>query len=559
MAEKPLRGPSAIRCAIYTRKSTEEGLEQDFNSLDAQREACAAYILSQRHEGWTLVPESYDDGGYSGGSMDRPGLTMLLADVAAGKVDVIVVYKVDRLTRSLADFAKIVEVLDGKGASFVSVTQSFNTTSSMGRLTLNVLLSFAQFEREVTGERIRDKIAASKAKGMWMGGVVPLGYRVEDRKLVPEPQEAEIVHQMFQRYLELGSGRELVAELAHQGVVGKVRVNRHGRQSGGVAMTRGAIYWILKNRLYVGEVVFKGKIYPGQHVAIVDRDLFDAVQDRMAQASVSRTLRTNAREPSLLAGLVWDAHGRRMGATHAVTRDKRYRYYVSQTDDPVTRDEPMFRLSAHDLESRVTRQLTEAIEQQLRARIDGGELAAEQIQHLQEACSSAVQTLAHPATPNARRLVGQLIQRIEVHPDSIVSTFHLEHLHTAYAAHEPIEARIAIGSVRVGRQLKLVLSAGDGASSCRKDPALIKLVVQALTLRDRISTTEASSFDALATGLGYSREHAADLLRISFLAPDILTRILEGRQPEKLTRTALIKTPRLPLGWREQRQLLGFV
>ncbi len=251
-----------VRCAVYTRKSSEEGLEQEFNSLDAQREACEAYITSQKHEGWTALATLYDDGAYSGGTMDRPALQRLLDDVRAGKIDVVVVYKVDRLTRSLADFAKIVEVFDAQGVSFVSVTQAFNTTSSMGRLTLNVLLSFAQFEREVTGERIRDKIAASKKKGMWMGGQPSLGYDVKDRKLVVNEAEAATVRSIFRRYLELGTVRALRDDLAVAGVVSKRRTAADGSPYGGQKFSRGALYLMLKNRIYRGEIVHKGKASP---------------------------------------------------------------------------------------------------------------------------------------------------------------------------------------------------------------------------------------------------------------------------------------------------------
>ena len=248
------------RCAIYTRKSSEEGLEQAFNSLDAQREACAAYIVSQRHEGWTALPTVYDDGGISGGTLDRPALQRLLIDIAAGKVDLVVVYKVDRLTRSLGDFAKIVDVFDAQGVSFVSITQQFNTTTSMGRLTLNMLLSFAQFEREVTGERIRDKIAASKRKGMWMGGTVPFGYDIVDRKLVINAAEADTVRLIFQRYLEVGTVLDLQAALIAEGVRGKDRSGAPGGPLG-----RGALYTLLQNRLYRGETVHKDAVYPGEH------------------------------------------------------------------------------------------------------------------------------------------------------------------------------------------------------------------------------------------------------------------------------------------------------
>jgi site-specific DNA recombinase len=270
-----------IRCAVYTRKSTEEGLEQAFNSLDAQREACAAYITSQRHEGWVAVRDSYDDGGFSGGNMSRPGLKRLLADVEAGKVDVIVVYKVDRLTRALSDFAKIVEILDARGASFVSITQSFNTTTSMGRLTLNVLLSFAQFEREVTGERIRDKIAASKKKGMWMGGNVPLGYDVVERKLVVNDTEAATVRHILERYVALGTGRALIDELRRTGYRTK-RVEREGKkQKGGIPFERGMLFHIMSNRIYLGEMVHAGVAYPGEHQAIVPTELWMRCRHRL--------------------------------------------------------------------------------------------------------------------------------------------------------------------------------------------------------------------------------------------------------------------------------------
>jgi DNA invertase Pin-like site-specific DNA recombinase len=254
-----------IRCAIYTRKSSEEGLEQSFNSLDAQREACEAFIISQKHEGWTVLPTHYGDGGVSGGTMERPSLRRLLVDIADGKVDVVVVYKVDRLTRSLADFAKIVDAFDAKGVSFVSVTQQFNTTTSMGRLTLNVLLSFAQFEREVAGERIRDKIAASKKKGMWMGGAEPLGYDVKDKALIINDTEAETIRHIFARYVELGSVRALKHELDRDGYVSKVRVNKHGRVTGGKPLSRGALYLLLQNQLYRGKVPHKGEVHEGMH------------------------------------------------------------------------------------------------------------------------------------------------------------------------------------------------------------------------------------------------------------------------------------------------------
>ena len=321
--------PPQRRCAIYTRKSTDEGLEQAFNSLDAQREACEAYILSQKHEGWTTLPRGYDDGGFSGGSMDRPGLRQLLADVAAGGIDVVVVYKVDRLTRALADFARIVAIFDAAGVSFVSVTQAFNTTSSMGRLTLNVLLSFAQFEREVTAERVRDKIAASKAKGMWMGGVVPIGYRAEARSLQPVPEEAALVQRIFARYLALGSVHRLKAELDAAGIRTPERRHRDGSRSGGAAFSRGKLYDLLANPLFIGRIRHHEQVHPGQHPAIVDEALWQAVQDRLAANRQSRSRRGAAERPSPLAGRLFDPDGRKMRPSHARRKGRRYRYYVS--------------------------------------------------------------------------------------------------------------------------------------------------------------------------------------------------------------------------------------
>ncbi len=320
-----------LRCAIYTRKSSEEGLEQAFNSLDAQREACAAFILSQKHEGWTVLPTLYDDGGFSGGTMDRPALQRLLGDIAEGRVDVVVVYKIDRLTRSLFDFAKIVEAFDAKGVSFVSITQQFNTSTSMGRLTLNVLLSFAQFERELAGERIRDKIAASKKKGMWMGGLPPLGYDVKDRKLVVNEEEARTVLHIFRRYVELKSVRALKTELEEAGIRSKQRTLADGTPYGGQKLSRGALYLMLQNRIYRGEITHKGNAYPGEQPAIVDQALWDQVQAILAENRVDREMGSYAKQPSLLAGLAFDETGERLTPSHAVKKGTRYRYYVSRS------------------------------------------------------------------------------------------------------------------------------------------------------------------------------------------------------------------------------------
>src|SRR5262245_15199424 len=317
-----------VRCAIYTRVSTEAGLDQNFNSLDAQYDAAQAYIRSQAHAGWTLIRHRYDDGGFSGGSTDRPALQQLIADIKDHKINVVVVYKVDRLTRSLADFAKLVELFDAHGVSFVSVTQQFNTTTSIGRLTLNVLLSFAQFEREVTSERIRDKIAASKRKGLWVGGVVPLGYQAKDRKIAVVEHEARTVRHIFRRYLELSSLNLLLADLRTTGVKTKVRPLANGRTIGGIPFTRGSLAAFLRNRFYIGEVRYKGEVFPGEQPAILDRAMFEAVQAKLDQ---QRTNYAKARQQSqsLLMGRIFDDRGNRMTPTYAVKNGIRYRYYIS--------------------------------------------------------------------------------------------------------------------------------------------------------------------------------------------------------------------------------------
>jgi len=324
------RSPSVRRCAIYTRKSSEEGLMQDFNSLHAQREACEAFIQSQQSEGWRLLKITYDDGGFSGATTERPALQRLLADIREGHIDIVVTYKVDRLTRSLADFARIVEIFDAHGVSFVAVTQQFNTTTSMGRLTLNVLLSFAQFEREVTGERIRDKIAASKRKGIWMGGIVPLGYDVRDRRLVVNQTEAETVREIYRRYLELGSVRLLKAELDRRGMRSKPRVARDGSRSGGQRFSRGALYELLANPVYVGEIRHKGESHPGRHQAIVERAEWERVQRQLRDSAARRHSPRSRVAPSPLIGKLFDEAGQGLTPTHTLKAGRRHRYYVSR-------------------------------------------------------------------------------------------------------------------------------------------------------------------------------------------------------------------------------------
>jgi DNA invertase Pin-like site-specific DNA recombinase len=351
LAPSPVR---KIRCAVYTRKSTDEGLEKEFNSLDAQRESCEAYIASQRTEGWVLVPDYYDDGGISGGTLERPALQRLLRDIEADRIDVVVVYKIDRLSRSLMDFAKLVQAFDDHNVTFVSVTQSFNTTTSMGRLTLNILLSFAQFEREVIGERVRDKIAASKARGMWMGGPVPLGYDVRDRKLVVNEPEAATVRRVFEAFATTGSATQLVPTLRDEGLLTKM----------GRPFDKGAIYKTLNLRTYLGQVTHQGKVYPGEHQAIVPQDLWDRVHDIMRESTRVRGNEARRQTPALLRGLIFGPDGRALSPTHTRRRGKLYTYYVSQavlkgTDDGCT----VRRISAGEIEAAVIDQVRALIRQ----------------------------------------------------------------------------------------------------------------------------------------------------------------------------------------------------
>src|SRR5215208_6094302 len=391
-----MNGPvsKVARCAIYTRKSTEHNLDLSFNSLDAQREACEAYIKSQAPEGWRLISDHYDDGAFSVASLERPALQQLLADVEAGKIDIVLVYKVDRLTRSLADFAKLIELFDAHGVSFVSVTQSFNTTSSMGRLTLNVLLSFAQFEREVIGERVRDKIAASKKKGLWVGGPVPLGYASLAKKLVTVPEEAETIRLIFRRYLELGSIGELIEDLDRRGVRTKRQVLLDGGVRGNIRFGVGALAHLLKNRFYIGEVCYRGEVHIGEHEPILDRALFEAVQQKLAGNAVARQVRLRG-SPAILAGRLYDDGGNRMSPTHANKRGARYRYYVSHA---LLQNRPheagsVSRVPAPEVESMVVQALRERLN-------DGG--AAQQ-----------------PPDPGDRQLVERHVERIVIKSHAI--------------------------------------------------------------------------------------------------------------------------------------------
>jgi len=521
------------RCAVYTRKSSEEGLEQAFNSLDAQREACEAYIKSQAHEGWKLVKTAYDDGGFSGGTMERPALQRLLVDVRQGLVDVIVVYKIDRLTRSLADFARIVETLDRQGASFVSITQQFNTTTSMGRLTLNVLLSFAQFEREVTGERIRDKIAASKRKGMWMGGNLPLGYDLQDRQLVINDKEAETVRYIYQQYLELGTVSALQAELRRLNIVSKTWISGSGRKKGGVGYSRGALYYLLRNPLYVGRIAHRGATYDGQHPAIVPQDLWDQVQAMLTRNRRDTHRTARATQPCLLAGYLYDDRGHLMSPSHSrKPTGQRYRYYVSQALLQGRADEAgsVRRVSAEAIESIIDRRLCEALPPQQQ----------------QQAWSKS-------SIDQKRIRLRQLVECVVISRDSV-------EIKVTEAGRGPL-AEAGSGSLRIATVLKAGVG-GKQMVSChsataRVDRSLVRAIVWARDLRQRLER-EGASLDELARQEGCSRPYVSSMIKLAYLAPTITQAILDGTQPAPLTLADLMKRD-VPVNWTDQRRAFGFL
>ena len=564
------RRNGTVRCAIYTRKSSEEGLEQEFNSLQAQREACEAFIVSQRHEGWVCQRMAYDDGGFSGATMDRPALQQLLADVKAGRVDTIVVYKIDRLTRSLADFAKIVEILDAKGASFVSVTQQFNTTTSMGRLTLNVLLSFAQFEREVIGERIRDKIAASKKKGMWMGGVPPLGYQAQDRKLVIVDSEAEIVRLIFRRYAELGSVRLLKDELEAQSIQSKLRTSASGRISGGKPFARGALYLMLQNRIYRGEIVHNEQTYVGEHKPIIDQSLWDAVQARLAGNAAQRNEGGKTRRPNLLAGMLFDGDGNLMTPSHAVKKGTRYCYYVSRSLITKDRTEGSagLRVPAAEIErlvsGRVHRWLLDpgSIYKSTSARFPDALMQ----RRLVARAADIGKRWPELAVACKRAVLTALIERIEVSLDRIDIRLRLQRLSAlldvAATSQGVTDDETEILSVplrlrRAGREIRMVIDDTDPFAA-KPDARLIRLLLRARRLNATLAQGEGVHFAALAQREGVSRSYFTRLVRLSYLAPDITHAILDGRQPSDLTAEKLLEHSRLPLAWHDQRIVLGF-
>lgn len=550
----------AVRCAIYCRKSTDEGLDQAFNSLDAQWESCAAYVASQMHEGWTLSQERYQDGGFSGGTMERPALKRLLDDVRGGKVDVIVLYKIDRLTRSLADFARIVDILDEAGASFVSVTQSFNTSTSMGRLTLNMLLSFAQFEREIGAERVRDKIAASKAKGMWMGGPVPLGYDVVDRKLIINEAEAERVRMIFERYLALGSVPALQGELEQRDIRSKTR---KGCERGST-FTRGALYTILQNRIYLGEICHKGTCYPGEHQSLLSPALFDEAQALLERHRVDRHHGHNVTDPSLLAGILWDAQGRRMSPSHTAKQAKRYRYYCSRTDIPC--DEPVWRMPAGDIEGIVTARLC-ALLRNANAVHDAITPFAPDAVTTEAVLFEAVQLdrrFTDLPAHEKRALLLTLIERIEVDShevrllvsrDAVLGLSRISGGDVFKAS--PLTLTVPVTLVRRAKEVKLTIPPEPGREDLQPDPGLIKLVAKAHAARKALFDGSGRSLREVAAAQGHEPHYFSVLVKLGFLAPDIVAAILEGRHPPALTRQKLARVRDLPMIWDEQRKLLG--
>ena len=511
-------------CAIYTRVSTDQRLEQDFNSLDAQREACEAYIKSQAHEGWRLIRDRYDDGGYSGGSMERPALEKLLADVEVRRIDVIVVYKVDRLTRSLADFAKLVEMFDKHDVSFVSVTQSFNTTTSMGRLTLNVLLSFAQFEREVTGERIRDKIAASKKKGMWMGGVVPLGYRVEDRELRIVEDHAEIVRSLFRRYLEAGSVVRLNQQLGAESFRIPIRIDGAGRSTGGGLVSRGHLYKILSNPIYVGRVAHKDQVHEGQHPPIVTQDLWAEVQQGLGDhLGTVRTKRTHQSSDALLIGKLYDDGGNRMSPTWARKGSKRWRYYVSQAALQGDRSKAgsVIRVPAADIETLVAQALGKLSP-------DGG------------------------ASPTDIR---NLIDRVVIGR----STIRLQLSEVAEGDAGSRTLTVSWTPSSPFRKREIIQGAGNAEMNVRLMRAnaraiLIEALGDAHRWLDELLSDPRQTLESIASREGKTERSIRMTLSLAFLAPDIVKAAVEGRLPRGFGLKRLVD---LPMGWPDQWRALG--
>ena len=563
--------PVVLRCAIYTRKSSEEGLEQSFNSLDAQYEACGAYIASQRHEGWRLQPARYDDGGYSGGHLERPGLQQLLADIKAGKVDLVVVYKIDRLTRSLTDFSRMVEVFDQHKVSFVSVTQSFNTTTSMGRLTLNVLLSFAQFEREVTGERIRDKIAASKRKGMWMGGTVPMGYASEGRTLVPVPDEANRVRHLFERYAVLGSVGALKEELDRAGQVSTLRTSKAGRVSGGTPYSRGALYLLLKNRVYVGDIPHHDQVYPGQHEAIVPQDLWNKVQSQLETNREQRRLGGRSKQGSLLAGMVVDAHGHRLTPSHTVKAGRRYRYYLGRKGEPDHVSGTAGRamrpcVPAHDLERLVTagwRSLLETADLDVQLDVDAPEIST-LIRSAARRLSDAWPEMSWPAQRHALLAAGLLVK---VERTQLRLSFSREGLLAILeGTRQPTpRQQVTDDSNLLIRTIDAEVIRLHGETRILEDETeskaravapmhqtLLMAIAQGRVWHQQLISDQVT-LPRLASRVGVAPVQIQRKLQCAWLAPDLIEGLLEGRASSRLSLASV--RANFTMDWAAQRRL----
>jgi len=547
-----------VRCAIYTRKSSEEGLEQDFNSLHAQREACAAYILSQASEGWTLHPNEYDDGGLSGGTLERPALQRLMKDIEAGRIDIVVVYKVDRLSRSLLDFAKLVEAFDKANVSFVSVTQSFNTTNSMGRLTLNMLLSFAQFEREVTAERIRDKIAASKARGMWMGGNPPLGYKPDGRTLAIVEEHAEIVRHIFARYLDLGNVRLVVGELAREGIIAPERIATTGRARGGRPFTRGQIYKLLSNPIYIGEIHHKGQVHAGKHEAIIDRATWGGVQRMLVANLQGERSGSRAQSPSLLAGRIFDQHGEPLVAVHANKKQVRYRYYVSRSlqHDADRYATDGMRIPAREIEAAVITSLAGALDDPLALLAQAG--IALDSDRLRMILKKAEQ-LAASVRRKQRDVISDLVGKVVVHTHEIVIRLSVTALCRACTINPASDGTISLTAPvrlrRTGLALRLVQRDGRPVSQGKPDPGLIALLRKARNWWQQLQTGTID-IATIAHEEKVNDSWVSRIVRLNFLAPAIVEAILAGTQPTSVSATSL-RTASLPINWDEQMAMFG--
>jgi DNA invertase Pin-like site-specific DNA recombinase len=559
---------SLRRCAIYTRKSSEEGLEQDFNSLQAQREACESYIKSQHSEGWRVLKTAYDDGGLSGATMTRPSLRRLLADIGDHKIDVVVVYKVDRLTRSLADFAKMVEIFDAHNVSFVAVTQQFNTTTSMGRLTL-ILLSFAQFEREVTGERIRDKIAASKRKGMWMGGFVPLGYNVRDRRIVVDESEAETVRYIFRRYQELGCVRLLKQDLERRGMLSKRRISKNGVELGGCSFSRGALYALLSNPIYVGKIRHKKVSHPGQHEAIIDRALWEQTQQKLQEHRARTGTDARSVERSPLTGRLVDENGDRLTPSHTRKGERKYRYYVSP-DFPVQDSKPAqmgWRLPARELESRVATAVREILDDEtsLLEAAQKTDLDAAQKTDLD---SHHIDLLLHAARAWRQRLQAEaeqavalvtLVVRVILRSSGLEVSIKLPLVDTEDHRARPSDVALTRSFPmlikRRGVERRLIVGDHDRSEGI-VDLALLKAVARAHRWFDELSRGTAKSLAQIAARERLNVRYVGRLIRLAFLAPDIVESIIQGRQPAALSAEGLSRHIEIPLDWCAQKAAL---